>query len=705
MKRRTSALAAVLLASLVAPAAAPSATANPFFSPSPLLFGAPQFDKIHDGDYQPAIEAGIAQELKEAATIANNPAPPTFDNTIVAFERSGEILRRVLPVFFGVIGANTDPTLQKIDATVEPKLAAASDQMNLNQKLFKRVATLYAKRASLHLDPESQQLLRLDYRQMVLAGAKLDPAQRAKMQQIDEKLATLTTTFNRQLLASTHAAALVVNSASALAGMSATSIAAAANDAKTHGEAGKWRIEIQHATQQPAFASLTDRSTRALLFQHSWNRVPKGSPNDDRSTIAQMAQLRAEKAALLGYPDFATYRLQTEMAKNPQTVQHFLHGLIGPTRAAVDARVAALSAIAKKYGQTAPLAPYDWRFYDQKLAKAQLDFDENDARPYLELHNVMKNGLFYAANQLYGITFKRRKDIPVYNPDVMVYEVYDKDGSPLALMYFDFFQRDNKQGGAWMSTFVDQSKLFGTHPVVYNVENIPKPAPGQPVLLTPSEVHGMFHEFGHALNAFFSNVKYGSLSGANTSRDFVEFPSQFNEHWAFYPSVLKHYAVNYKTGKPMPESLIKKMIAADNFDSAYSEGEALAADELDMAWHSRPASAGMVKNVDAFEAKAIADSGTDFKDVPVRYRSTYFEHIWSSGYAAGYYAYQWTAMLDDDAYQWFLDHGGLTRANGQRFRDMILSRGHSESEAKMFRDFYGHGPQVGPFLKDLGLTP
>ena len=670
-----------------------------------MPFGAPQFDKIHDGDYQPAIEAGIKQQLQEVAAIANSTAPPTFENTIVASEKSGEILRRVLPVFYGVIGANTDDALQKIDAVVEPQLAGMNDRIELNQKLFARVSSLYARRSALHLDPESQQLLTLTYIGMVKAGAKLSSAQRARMQQIDERLATLRTNFDRQLLASTKDAALVVDNASALGGLSPSSVANAANDAKAHGQDGKWRIEIQHSTDQPALGALTDRATRQALFDRSWNRVPKGSANDTRPTIVEMARLRAEKAALLGFPNFAAYQLTTEMVKNPETVQNFLHGLIPPTRAAIEKKAAALQAAIDAGSDRFTLAPYDWDLYNDRLAKSTLDFNADDARPYFELNDVLNNGLLYAATQLYGITFKKRTDIPVWNPDVMVYEVFDKDGSPLALMYFDLYHRDNKQGGAWMSTFVDQSKLFGTKPVVFNVENIPKPAPGEPTLLTPDEVHGMFHEFGHALNGFFSNVKYASVSGANTSRDFVEFPSQFNEHWAFYPAILKHYAMNYKTGEPIPQDLVQKMIAADAFNNAYAEGESLAADELDMAWHSRPASAGAVSDVDAFEAKALADSGTDFKDVPTRYRSTYFEHIWGSGYAAGYYAYQWSAMLDDDAYQWFLDHGGLTRANGQRFRDLILSKGHSEDEAVMFRNFYGKDPDVGPFLKNLGLAP
>ncbi|HEY5339778.1 MAG TPA: M3 family metallopeptidase, partial [Candidatus Aquilonibacter sp.] len=658
----------------VCSAAAPAAPVNPLLVPSTLPFGAPPFNLIKDSDYEPAIDYAMAQQRREVAAIANNAAAPTFENTIVALEKSGRLLNSVTATFFNVSSANTDPTLQNIEEVEAPRLAALSDAIYLNHRLYARVAALYAKRDGLHLDPESKQLLAVDYQQFILAGSKLGSADQVKLRSINERLATLQTAFERELLAGTAAGALIVHDKAQLAGMSATSIANAAHEAATHGHPGAWMIPLQNTTQQPALATLSDRATRAALFEHSWTRTEKGDANDTRDTIATMAKLRAEKAALLGYPDYAAYKLTDQMAKTPAVVQRFLTQLIPPTRAAAKSEAAGIQAMIDKDGGHFKLQPYDWNYYAEQVRKAKYDFDESQVKPYFELNDVLENGLFYAANQLYGITLKERHDLPVYQKNVRVFEVYDKDGSPLALMYFDFFKRDNKQGGAWMSTFTDESKLFDTKPVVYNVENIPKPAPGEPALLTPSEVSGMFHEFGHALNAFFADQEYASLAGTNTARDFVEYPSQFNEHWAFYPKVLRHYAFNYKTHQPIPQSLVDKLEASSKFNVGYSFGEALAADQLDMAWHDLPASASK-QNVDAFEQHALVAAGVNFPAVPPRYRSSYFAHIWSNGYAAGYYAYTWTAMLDDDTYQWFLDHGGMTRANGQRFRDLILSRG------------------------------
>ncbi|MBV8333603.1 MAG: M3 family metallopeptidase [Candidatus Eremiobacteraeota bacterium] len=676
---------------------------NPLMQPSTLPFGALPFDRLSDSDYQPAVEAGMQAQRKEIDAIANNAAPPTFDNTLVAMEKSGRLLDRATGAFGVEVSTNSNPLLLHVREVVAPELAAHEDAIYLNPRLFARVATIYKRLGSLKLDPESRHLVVTYYRRFVHAGANLSPKKQERLRQLNQQLATLQAAFERKLLAGTAAGALIAKDASQLAGLGDSAIGAAEQAAKAKGDPDGYLIPLQNTTQQPALTVLQERATRKELFENSWTRTEKNDTNDTRSTIAQMAKLRAEKAQLFGYKDFAAYQLTQEMAQTPAAVQSFLQGLIGPTRAKAAREAADIQAQIDAGDRHFQLQPYDWNYYAQRVCKAKYDVDDNEIRPYFELNDVLQNGLFYAANQLYGITFEERHDIPVWQPDVRVFEVFDKDGTSLALMYFDFFKRDNKQGGAWMNSFTNYSTLLGTKPVVYNVENIPKGPPGQPTLLTIDSVRGVFHEFGHALNAFFADEKYPSLSGTARPRDFVEFPSQFNEHWALYPSVLKHYAFNYQTHEPMPQALIDKMERAATFNEGYSMGESLAADELDMAWHSLPASAPL-QDVDAFETAALKESGTDFPNVPPRYRSTYFSHIWASGYAAGYYAYGWSEMLDDDAYQWFLDHGGLTRANGQRFRDMVLSRGDSEDYGPMFRAFYGKDPDVGPLLQDRGLT-
>ncbi|MGH8225494.1 MAG: M3 family metallopeptidase, partial [Gammaproteobacteria bacterium] len=510
-------------------------------------------------------------------------------------------------------------------------------------------------------------------------------------------------TFVNKLLAATKNGALVVSDKSMLAGLSDAQITAAADAAKARGLDGKWVITLQNTTQQPDLSELTNRDVRQELFENSWNRAEKGGDDDTRATIERFAEVRAEKAKLLGYPNFAAWKLTDQMAKTPATVDNFLAKLVGPSTSRARDEAGELQKVIAKSGGKFKLQPWDWEYYSEKLRKQKYDLDENQIKPYFELNNVLENGVFYAANQLYGISFKERHDIPVWHKDVHVYEVYDKDGSPLGLFYTDYYKRDNKGGGAWMSNLVGQSKLLGTLPVIYNVTNIPKPPPGQPTLLSFDEVTTLFHEFGHALNGFFADTKYPSLSGTDTARDFVEYPSQFNEHWALYPKVFEHYAINYKTGKPMPKALVQKLMKAKYFNSGYDMTELVAAAELDMQWHEIPAGEP-VKDVDTFQRKALEKTGVYMEQVPPRYRSTYFMHIWGNGYAAGYYAYMWTQMLCDDSYQWFLDHGGLTRANGQRYRDMILSRGNTEDPAKMFRDFYGSAPKIGPMLKYRGLS-
>jgi peptidyl-dipeptidase Dcp len=685
-------------------AAAPAHAANPFAAASTLPYQAPRFDLIKDSDYQPAFEAGMKEQLAEIKQIAGNPAPPSFDNTIAAMERSGRMLDRVSNTFFGVVQANTNPTLDKVQTVEAPKLAAHNDAIFLNPKLFARVKTLYDARAGLKLDAEAAQVLTLYYRQFVHAGALLSDTDKAKLQAINKEDASLETQFQQKLVAATKAGALVLDDKAGLAGLSDAEIASTVEAAKGRGLKGKYVIPLQNTTQQPLLTSLSDRAVREKLFNNSWTRAEKGDANDTRAIIARLAVIRAQKARLLGYPNYAAYVLYDQMADTPEKVEKFLGQLVGPTRAKAADEARLIQAAIDKDGKHFDLKPWDWQRYADQVQKERYDLDENALKPYFEIHKVLTDGVFYAANKLYGITFKQRHDIPVYQPDVMVYEVFDQDGSSLGLMYFDYYKRDNKSGGAWMSNFVEQSKLLGTKPVIYNVANFTKPAPGQPALISFDDVTTMFHEFGHALHGLFASQTYPLVSGTNVARDFVEFPSQFNEHWALYPEVLRHYAMNYKTGAPIPQSLVDKIKAADTWGQGYALGELLAASELDMKWHTLPADAPK-QDVDAFETKALKETGTDFPNVPTRYRSSYFLHIWANGYASGYYAYQWTVMLDDDAFAWFTAHGGLTRANGQRFRDLILSRGHTLDYGPMFRAFYGKDPDIGPMLAHRGLKP
>ncbi len=675
---------------------------NPFATPSTLPFQAPPFDRIKDTDYLPAIKAGMAEQRAEIARIAADPAAPTFDNTIAALERSGRLLERANNAFDGVNGANTNDVLQKAEEELAPLMAAHSDAINLDAKLFARVKTLYDRRATLGLTPEQAMVLSETYQDMVRAGAQLSAPDQQTLRTINGQLSTLETSFKQRLLAAAKAGALVVDDKAKLAGLSDAEIAAAATDATARGLPGKYVLSLQNTTQQPLLATLTDRATREALFNASWTRAEKGDANDTRQTIAQIAQLRAQKAKLLGFASWADYKLADQMAKNPATALSFIRQIAAPVAVEQKREAGELQAQIRAEGGNFELKPWDWDFYSEKLRKAKYDLNQDELKPYFEIDKVLNDGVFYAANQLYGLTFKKRTDLPVWHPDVSVYEVFEEDGRPLGLMYFDYWKRDNKNGGAWMSNFVNQSKLLGTKPVIYNVGNFTKPAAGQPALITFDDVTTMFHEFGHALHGLFANQVYPSVSGTNTARDFVEFPSQFNEHWALDPKVLAHYAVDYRTGKPIPAALVDKIKRAGTFNSGYSFGEALAASQLDMSWHSLPADAPR-QDADAFEAKALAASGLDTNDVPPRYRSSYFLHIWGNGYSAGYYAYQWTKMLDENAYSWFEKNGGLTRANGQRFRDMILSKGHTEDYATMFRAFYGKDPEVAPLLNGLGL--
>jgi peptidyl-dipeptidase Dcp len=704
LARTTTILAAGALTLGATQAQQPAAfgPSNPLYAPSTLPYQAPPFDKIHDADYQPAIEAGIAQQRDEVELIANNPAAPTFDNTIVALERSGQLLTRATLVFGAVTGANTNDTLQKVQDAVAPKLAAAQDAIFLNSKLFARVKTVYDKRASLNLDPESLRLVEYDYQQFTKAGANLSEANKTKLKKLNEEDAKLSNDFLNKLLAAAKAGAYVTTDKSALAGLTDAQISAAELSAKDTKQPG-YRVPLQNTTQQPDLAELTNRATRQTIFNNSITRTEHGDANDTRATISRLAQIRAEKAHLLGFPNYAAWTLQDQMAKTPEAALKFMDDLVPASTAKAQGEAAEIQALIDQQKGGFQLKPWDWNFYSEQVRKAKYDLDENEVKPYFEINRVLQDGVFYAANQLYGLTFKERKDLPVYDPDVRVFEVFDTNGKTLALAYFDYFKRDNKQGGAWMSNFVNQSTLLGTIPVIYNVANFQKPAPGQPALISFDDVTTMFHEFGHGLHGMFADTKYPSLSGTSVPRDFVEFPSQFNEHWASNPQVFAHFAKHYQTGAPMPAELAAKIKKASTFNEGYLLTELLAAAELDMQWHSIPFTAPL-QNVDDFEKAALARTHLNLETVPPRYRSSYFLHIWANGYSAGYYAYLWTEMLDDDAYQWFETHGGLTRANGDRFRTMVLSRGNTEDLDKMYSNWLGAEPDTKPMLKYRGLT-
>ncbi|HOB13674.1 MAG TPA: M3 family metallopeptidase [Novosphingobium sp.] len=677
-----------------------------FAEASSLPFQAPDFSKIKESDYEPAIEQGIAIQLAEMDAIANNPEAPTFENTFLAMEKSGAMLTRVYYVFGALTSANTNDNLDAIDTRTAPKLAAMRDAIVLNPKLFARVKTIYDARHSLGLAPDQIQVVELTYDNMARNGALLSDGQKAQLKDINGQLSSLQTEFGQKLTKGTKDGALVVNGKAGVAGLGAGELAATEKGAADRGLAkGNFVISLQNTTQQPLLASLSNRTTRQALFEHSWNRSERGDDNDTRGLILKIAALRAQKAKLLGFESYAAYSLSDQMAKTPEKAISFLESF-APALGAAQARDAKdLNALIKKEGGKFTVTPADWDHYAEKLRKQRYALDQNEVKPYLEITNVLENGVFYAANQLYGLTFKKRTDIPVYHPDVTVYTVYDQDGSELALFYFDPWKRDNKSGGAWMSNFVDQNALAGTKPVVFNVENFTKPAPGQPALITWDDANTMFHEFGHALHGMLSNQRYPSISGTNTARDFVEFPSQFMENFMTEPKVLANFAKHYKTGAPMPAALVAKIEKASTFNQGYALGEVITAALLDMKWHSLGVD-GVPGDVNSFENSAMASldgKGLHTDLVPSRYRTSYFRHIWGGGYAAGYYAYSWTEMLDHDAYAWFKENGGMTRQNGQHFRDTVLSKGHSQDYSVMYRNFAGRDPQVEPMLKARGL--
>jgi peptidyl-dipeptidase Dcp len=675
---------------------------NPFYAPSALPYEAPPFDRIVDGDYQPAIEVGMTQQLEEIRAIAENPAAPTFENTLVAIEKTGALLQRSIAAFSGVTGANTNPVLEAVQRELAPKLAAHHDAIYLNAKLFARVAAVYERRESLGLNAEELRLVEIYYKGFVRDGANLSDADKEKLKKLNEEASTLSNAFRSKVLAATKDGAYRTTDKSALAGLTEAEISAAELAAKERKLEG-WVLRLQNTTQQPLLASLSERETRRGLFEASLTRTERGDANDTRETVVRLAQLRAEKARLLGFNSYAAWRLEDQMAKTPENAVKFMDALVVAALKNAVGEAAAIQERIDAQGGGFSVEPWDWEFYSEQVRKAKYDLDEAELRPYFELNNVMEKGVFYAANQLYGLTFEERKDIPVWHPEVRVYEVFDADGSPSSLFYLDPFKRDNKNGGAWMSSFVRQSKLLGKRPVVINVANVPKPAEGSAALLSFNEVLTMFHEFGHTLHGMLSATEYPSLSGTAVARDFVEFPSQFNEHWATYPAIFDHYAKHYETGEVMPTDLAAKIKRAETFNQGYALTELLAAAQLDMQWHMVPAETE-IGTTDEFERAALEKKGLKVRYVPPRYRSSYFSHIWGGGYAGAYYAYLWSEMLDNDGFQWFEENGGLTRANGDRLRTMILSRGNTEDLATMYEAWLGRVPRIEPMLKSRGLV-
>ena len=692
-------------------AASPTATpmTNPLLQQSTLPMEYPPFDKIKDADFTPAFEAGMAEQRKEIDAIKNDPAAPTFDNTIVAMEKSGRTLTRVSKVFFNLDVSNPDDEIEKIASDVTPKLQAHSDAIFLDTKLFARVDAVWKQRDTLGLDAESKQLVDRYETLFVRAGAKLSDADKEELKKINAQLSSFSVQFQQTVIKGRKDAAIVVDDVKQLDGLSDEQIGAAAQAAKDRGLDGKWVLLLENTTGQGVLDSLKDRSLRERIHKASIARGV-GGPDDTTAIIAKVVPLRAREAQLLGYPDWASYQLADEGAKTTAAVNDILAGIgkgaLDKARKDAADLQAEIDAEAKAgHTKSFALEPWDWSFYAAKLRKKRLQFDDAEVKPYFELDRVLQDGLFWAANQLYGITFKERHDLPVYEPSVRVFDVVDADGSPLGILLLDYFKREGKQGGAWMDSFVDPCELFGTHPVVINNLNIPKPAPGQPVLLSFDDVNGMFHEFGHALHGLFAHTKYPLVGGTSVPRDFVEFPSQFNEMWSREPVVVAHFAKHYKTGEPMPKALLDKVIAAQTFDAGYSTSELIEAASLDQSWHQIAAKdAPPADQVPAFEEAALKKKSLFYAPVPPRYHSPYFLHIFFLGYDAGYYAYIWSEVLARDAGKWFHEHGGLTRENGQIFRDKILSRGRTQEPDVLWKNFYGKPPEVGPLLEYRGLV-
>ncbi|MFI6025070.1 M3 family metallopeptidase [Amycolatopsis magusensis] len=676
---------------------------NPFAGPSELPYRLPPFDRVTGAHYRPAFEAGIAEQVGEVTAIADNPEPPTFENTVVALERSGELLGRVSMVFFNLTSSDTTPELQQLQAEIAPKLSAHRDAIHLNKKLFARITELFERRDSLGLDPESAWLLERYHVDFVRAGAALGEAEQDRLRALNEELSTLSTRFQENLLAEGNDLAVVVDTAEELAGLSADTVAAAAEAATSRGLEGKYVLKLSLPTHQPALGSLENRAVRERLHRASVSRGKRGNEHDNSELIIKIAHLRAERAALMGYPNHAAYVISDETARTADAAQGLLERLAPAAVTNANAEALELQQQIDAEGGQISLEAWDWAFYAEKVRKARFDIDEAALRPYFELERVLIDGVFYAASRLYGLSFTERHDLPKYHPEVRIFEIFDADGSGLGLFLGDYYARDSKRGGAWMNNFVEQAGLRDEQSVVVNNLNIIRPPEGEPTLLTFDEVVTAFHEFGHALHGLLSDVRYPKFSGPNVPRDFVEYPSQVNEMWMLWPEVLANYAKHHRTGEPLPQHLVDKLLESQQYGEGYSTTEYLAASLLDQAWHTIGAE-DRISDAAAFEAEALRKAGVSLPTVPPRYQSSYFAHIFSGGYSAGYYSYIWSEVLDAESVEWFRENGGLTRENGDHFRRELLGRGGSIDPMTAFRNFRGRDPEIDPLLKRRGLT-
>lgn len=671
---------------------------NPLFQKSTLQYQAPDFSKIKDEHYKPAFDRGLRVQTEEIENIVNNTEKPTFKNTVLALELSGQDLKRAQSIFYNLTSSNTNDYLQKLEEEYAPIFAAHSDKILLNEKLYNKIKQVYTE----NLDAESKRLVEVTIEEFELSGANLSASDKEKMKQINSELATLSSQFSSKLLEARKKGAILITDKNELNGLSDEEIASAAEDAKIAGFEGKYLLTLLNTTQQPLLQNLSNRATREKLFNASWLRAEQNNEGDTRATLEKMASLRLQKAKLMGKNSFAEWSLQDQMAKTPEAAFALLKKLADPAVIQAKKEAAEIQQLINQQGENFTVQPWDWNYYAEQLRKSKYDLDENQIKPYFEVMTVLEKGVFYAAEKFYGITFKERKDLPVYNPDVVAYEVFDRDGKSIAIYYLDFFTRDNKKGGAWMENFVQQSTELDQKPVIVNVFNYQKPAPGKPSLISYDDVSTMFHEFGHTLHGLFASQKYVTLSGTNVPRDFVEFPSQINEHFALEDDILKNYAIHYQTKESMPKDLIDKIKRASKFNQGYATTELVAAATLDMAWHTVTDENEIIPTL-SFEKQALQKYGLLLNEVPPRYHSPYFAHIWGGGYSAGYYAYLWSETLDADAWEWIKSNGGITRANGDRFRQFILSVGNTTDLNQSYKDFSGRNPDIKPLLRNRGF--